>query len=42
MISMLNVKILILNDEQKVIHHTGTINELVFSGYHFRSGILYK
>jgi len=42
MISMLNVKILILNDEQKVIHHTDTINELVSSGYYFCSGILYK
>jgi hypothetical protein len=41
MISKLNVKMLILNDEQKVIHHTDTINEFVFSRYHFRSGFLY-
>jgi hypothetical protein len=41
MIRKLNVKMLILNDGQKVIHHTDTINEFVFNWYHFRSGILY-
>jgi len=42
MISKLNVKMLILNDEQKVIHHTDSINELVFDWNHFRSSILYQ
>jgi hypothetical protein len=42
MVFSLNVKMLILNDEQKVIHHAGAANELVPYWYHFRSGILHK
>ncbi len=42
MVSLLNVKMLILNDEQKVIHLTGVIDELITNWYHFCSGILYK
>lgn len=38
----LNVKILILNDEQKIIHLIGAIDELIAYRYHFRSGLLYK
>jgi hypothetical protein len=42
MVSLLNVKMLILNDEQKVIHLAGVVDELITNGHHFCSGILYK
>jgi len=42
MLTKVNVKMLILNDEQKVIRHINTINEFVVSRYYFRSSILYK
>ncbi len=41
MISELNVKMLILNDEQKNIHPIGTFNEFVPYRYHIRSSLLY-
>lgn len=40
--SKVNVKMLILNDEQKVIHLIGAINEFIVGRYHFRSSVLYK
>ncbi len=39
---LLNVKMLILNDEQKVIHPVGVSNEFIAYWYHFCSGVLYK
>jgi len=42
MIFLLNVKMLILTDEQKVIHLVGAINELITYWYHIRSRLLYK
>lgn len=42
MLTKVNVKMLILNDEQKVIRNTYSINEFVISRYHFRSSLLYK
>jgi hypothetical protein len=42
MISVLNVKMLILNDEQKAIHHIGAINEPIARWHNFRTGLLYK
>jgi len=41
MISPLNVKMLILNDEQKNIHPIGTTNEFVAYWYYIRSSLLY-
>lgn len=38
---LLNVKMLILSDEQKVIHHVGAINEFIPYRHHFRSGLFY-
>jgi len=42
MVSNVNVKMLILSDEQKVIRSTNTINEFIISWYYFRSSILHK
>ncbi len=42
MIRALNVKMLILNDEQKDIHPVGTFNEYVTYWYHIRTSLLYK
>ena len=39
---LLNVKMLILNDEQKVIHLIGALNEFVSNRHHFCSGVLHK
>ena len=41
MVFPLNVKMLILNDEQKVIHLVGVGNEFIPYWYHIRSRILY-
>lgn len=41
MLSKVNVKMLILDDEQKVIRYTDTINEFIVSRYYFRSSLLY-
>jgi len=41
MIGMLNVKMLILNDEQKAIHHISAFNEFITSWYYSCSGLLY-
>ena len=41
MVFLLNVKMLILTDEQKVIHLVGVSNEFIAYWYHFRSGLLY-
>jgi hypothetical protein len=38
---LLNVKMLILTDEQKVIHPVGAINELITYWYHICSRLLY-
>ena len=42
MLKLLNVKMLILNDGQEVIHHNDNINELITYWYHIRSSLLYK
>ena len=41
MISALNVKMLILNDEQKNIHPIGTFNEFISNRHHIRTSLLY-
>ena len=41
MISALNVKMLILGDEQENIHPTGTFNEFISNRYHIRSSLLH-
>jgi len=41
MLFLLNVKMLILTDEQKVIHLVGDINEFIAYWYHFCAGLLY-
>ena len=42
MIRLLNVKMLILNDEQKAIHHINTVNEFITRWYNICTGLLYK
>ena len=42
MVALLNVKMLILNDEQKGIHLAGVVDELITYRHHFCSGVLYK
>ena len=41
MISLLNVKMLILNDGQKIIHPIGAFNEFIAYWYHIRASLLY-
>ncbi len=41
MLRTLNVKMLILIDGQKVIHHTGVINEFIAYRYYFRTSLLH-
>jgi len=41
MVFLLNVKMLILSDEEKIIHLVGVSNEFISYWYHIHSGLLY-